>query len=167
MRVTFFQDKCKSGSSSKFFGICDDSDYQRAPAYLDENESNQSERIGKVNNSGSKIIEFFAIDNCVELLRPDGRMQNRCDGLLRFDNILIFVELKSRYKRWLGKGREQLTETIHRFEEEHGISSFKEIKAYSCNNIRPRTTTNHMAAIQKFKDSTGLILRVEQEILIT
>ena len=167
MHVNFFEERCKSESNSRYFGICDDPEAARTPAYLDEDELNNQNWIGKVSNSSSETIEFFAIDNCVKLLRPGGEIQNRCDGLLRFDNKLIFVELKSGKHGWLGKGRKQLTQTINRFKEEYNISSFNKVKAYLCNNMRPRATSNHKIEIQKFKDETGLILRVEQEIRIT
>ena len=165
MPVDFFSAACKSESSLAEFGICDDPPPPNTPAYVDEDTSNKQKWITKVNNSSLKPIEFFAIDNCVALSKPEGGAQRRCDGLLRFDNTLIFVELKSGTYGWLDKGRKQLTETIERFREEvHG--SVMEVKAYVCNNMRPCTTGNHMTEIQKFKDDTCLILQIKQEIAI-
>lgn len=168
MSVSFFKDSCKSESSAQQIGICDDPPPSNNPAYLDE--ENTIKWIGKINNINLKFIEFYAIDNCVTLLRADGNMESRCDGLLKFGNNLIFVELKSRdapAKKWLKKGREQLTETINRFKAEHDISFFDKIEAYVCNNVKPLAASGHAVNIQKFKDDTGLILRGQQEILIT
>ena len=165
MPVNFFSAACKSESSVAEFGICDDPPPANTPAYIDEDTSNKPKWIAKVNNSSLKPIKFFAIDNCVELLKPGGGAQRRCDGLLRFDNTLIFVELKSGAQGWLGKGREQLTETIERFRAEVN-GSFTEVKAYVCNTMRPRTAESHKTEIAKFKNDTGLILQIKQEISI-
>ena len=165
MPVDFFSAACKSKSSVAEFGICDDPSPPNTPAYVDEDTSNKQKWIATVNNSSLKPIEFFAIDNCVRLSKPGGGAQCRCDGLLRFDNTLIFVELKSGMRGWLGKGREQLTETIERFRVED-TTSFEEVRAYLCNSMRPRAAQNHMPEIAKFKKATGLILRIKQEISI-
>lgn len=167
MSVSFFKDSCKSESSAKQIGICDDPAPSNNPAYLDE--ENTKRWVGKVNNINLKLIEFYAIDHCVNLLKPDGKMQRRCDGLLKVESNLIFIELKSRdapTRKWLKEGREQLTETINRFRVEHDISSFDKIEAYVCNNVKPLAASGHAVNIQKFKDDTGLILRGQQEILI-
>lgn len=165
MPVDFFSAACKSESSLAEFGICDDPPPPNTPAYVDEDTSNKQKWIAKVNNSSLKPIEFFAIDNCVELSKPEGGAQRRCDGLLRFDNTLIFVELKSGTHGWLGKGRKQLTETIERFRAEV-TGSFTEVKAYVCNNMRPRAAESHKIEMARFKNDTGLILRIKQEISI-
>jgi len=116
--------------------------------------------IAKINNLNQENVVFYAIDNCVTVLRPDGKDESRCDGVLSYANKLIFVELKSRKsKKWFKKGREQLTTTINYFRLNHDVTTFKKIEAYVCNNLRPLAHVGQAANIQKFKDETGFILK--------
>ncbi len=162
MSINYFSN-CKSSSSSKEFGICDNAAPATTPAFL--NEDFPSSWIGIVNNTNEIEITFNAIDNCIEILREDGKMDKRCDGLLSYGNNLIFVELKEREGgQWIKTGRNQLTATINRFKQEHDISTFDSIKASICNSLRPQFNSGHFENIQKFKDDTGYILSTKQRI---
>lgn len=112
MPINFFQAHCKSSSNKKIFGVCDD--VPNSPAYIDETTS--LKWIAIVSNAKEKEIEFYAIDNCLDIRRPNGDMESRCDGVLTDDKKLIFVELKERESgQWFKKGREQLTTTLNIF----------------------------------------------------
>jgi hypothetical protein len=160
MPINFFQDHCRSESSQHEFGLCDDPPPSSDPAYIDEN--NTADWIAIVKNTDKSPVQFYAIDNCVEMLRPDGSMASRCDGVLSYqDNSqLIFVELKSRRSgQWFKKGREQLTSTINKFKAEYDINMYCKVEAYVCNNLRPHAHSGQAENIQRFKDQTGLILK--------
>lgn len=165
MPIDFFQDKCKTTSNILKFGLCDDPSPSTGPAYIDEGQPEKW--IGIVNNPKLKSVDFFAIDNCVEVNKPDGRQDSTCDGLLRFENSLVFTELKEREGgKWLKKGREQIANTIRRFKDEVDESQYDNVEAYVCNSLRPLVNSGHAISIQMFKDETGYVLHPQQEINI-
>ena len=165
MPIDFFEKKCKSTSNKIEFGLCDDPPPAENPAYIDENDV--SKWIGIVKNSTNKQIEFIAIDACIEIRRPDGKLESRCDGLLSFDNNLIFVELKAREGgQWLKKGSEQLTITINIFKSHYDITKYNDVYGNVCNSLRPQSHFGHAANIQQFYDETGLILKGDRTIEI-
>ncbi len=163
MSIDYFTNSCKTSSNKVKFGLCDDPPPLSNPAYIDEKEP--AKWIGIVKNSEEKNVDFFAIDNCVDIRRDDGTMDSRCDGVLSYEDKLIFVELKERDGgQWLKKGREQLTATINRFKQEVDVSKFSSIKGYVCNSLRPQSHTGQANNIQKFKDDTGYNLFGKQDI---
>lgn len=164
MPIDYFKN-CKTISKKMRFGLCDDQPPVSNPAYIDENDTEKW--IGIIDNTVEREIIFNAIDNCIDVRRPDGSMDSRCDGVLSYNNNLIFVELKEREGgQWLKKGREQLTATINRFRQECDISEFSDIEGYVCNSLRPRAHLGQTENIQKFKDDTGFILKGKQTIII-
>ena len=92
MPIDFFKEHCKTHSNKDKFGLCDDPPLSENPAYIDE--ENTTDWIGIVDNTPKKEIDFFAIDRCVDVLRLDGEMESRCDGMLRYNSTIVFVELK-------------------------------------------------------------------------
>ncbi|CAM3433633.1 hypothetical protein ABF190_000976 [Flavobacterium psychrophilum] len=165
MPIDFFENKCKSTSNKIEFGLCDDSSPAENPAYI--NEDDDSKWIGIVKNNTNKEIEFIAIDSCIDIRRPDGKLESRCDGLLSFDTNLIFVELKSREsKKWFKTGREQLTNTIRIFKDNYDISKYNSISGNVCNGLRPQSHAGQATNIQQFFDETGLILKGDRTIKI-
>lgn len=165
MPIDFFKPSCKTESDSNEFGLCDDPPPITEPAYIDENDS--SKWIAIIKNSEQKTVRFYAIDNCVSILKPDGNMESRCDGLLLYSNNLIFVELKSRKGgQWLKKGRIQLTTIVKIFQSENDITDYDKAEAYVCNNLRPISHIGQASNIQKFKDETGLILKGKNTITL-
>lgn len=165
MLINFFQDCCKTESNKLEFGLCDDIDNPHA--YIDEFDNKRW--IGIVENPDGKKIEFFAIDNCIEIKKPNGTDQSTCDGVLKENSNLIFIELKERKtgkSRWFKKGREQLTSTIEVFKQNNDISNYTSVKAFICNKLRPLSHSGKAANIQKFYDDTGFILKDQQKITI-
>ena len=164
MPIDYFSN-CKTTSNKQEFGLCDDQPPASNPAYIDEIDS--LKWIAKVKNKENKEINFNAIDNCIDIRRDDGTMDSRCDGLLSFENDLIFIELKERKGRgWLKKGREQLTATILRFKQECDITKFSNVKGFVCNSLKPLTHSGQFTNIQKFKDCTGFKLEGKANIEI-
>jgi hypothetical protein len=169
MPINFFDAGCKTESNRVKFGLCDDPPnppLPDTPAYIDEHDS--SKWIGIANNPTTKDVDFYAIDNCVTILKADGvSNESRCDGLLHFDNTILFVELKMRGSSgWLSKARSQLTITIGKFEEDNNLTDFDKVEAYACNGLKPSANQGNNIELQKFKDDTGLIMYAQQDIHI-
>lgn len=60
-------------------------------------------------------VNFVPVDHCIELRKADGKMDNRCDGCLFYEDTIIFVELKQRKSKgsqWIKDGEQQLRSTI-------------------------------------------------------
>lgn len=162
MPIDYFAN-CKTNSSKIEFGLCDNPSPSLNSAYIDENTP--TKWIGIVNNSAEKNIQFNAIDNCIDIRKENGKMDSRCDGILSYENNLIFIELKEREGgQWFKKGREQLTATINRFKQEHNITNFTSIKANVCNSLRPNSHSGQFENIQRFKDDTGFNLEGKRKI---
>jgi hypothetical protein len=167
MPINFFEEACKTSSSLLYFGLCDDPPPATSPAYIKEEEVEPKNWIATVFNGAEKEVAFYAIDHCIEILRPNGDLESRCDGLIHFENKLKFVELKDRASSgWLKKGREQLTTTINIFSANHSINAYDEVEAYVSNKQKPLANTGNSVQIQQFKDDTTLILRVQSDISI-
>lgn len=167
MSIDFFKRVCKFTSNKNEFGLCDDPSPSANPAYIDEVDA--SKWIGEVKNLEEKQFDFYAIDHCIDLLKPNGKMDSRCDGLLHHDNSLIFVELKQRKikgSEWIKDGRKQLKITIDHFKTNHDIKSFEKVVAYVCNRYKPKVNMGHSVQLQMFKDETGFILRAQKSIII-
>ena len=162
MPINYFE-LCQYHSSQDRFGLCDDPPPESNPAYIDE--TNNEKWIGIVNNPENKHVQFNAIDNCIDIRRPDNTMDSRCDGVLSYNSSIIFVELKERAGgKWLKKGREQLTATINRFKQESDMKEFDSVQGYVCNSLRPLSSKGQFESIQRFKDDTGYLLFGKQEI---
>jgi hypothetical protein len=97
-------------------------------------------------------------------------MDNRCDGMLTYNNHLIFVELKTRKSensKWVGKGEEQLKNTINVFIANHDLAIYKSKKAYIANNKKPNFQSSQITRMDKFKDETGFRLIIQNTIEIS
>lgn len=165
MRFDFFQESCSSVSSKKIFGLCDDTPPPSKPAYIKEEEGEAW--IGVVNNSSELECTFHAIDNCVELRDYENQLESTCDGLLEFENNLIFIELKeARSSGWFQKGVSQIKNTILLFKKEQNIEDWNSVSAYICNSQFPKANVQRSSSLEKFKDETGIILKDERFITI-
>ena len=165
MPINYLKPECRSESSKPRFGVCDDPPPASNPAYIDENSP--VKWIAIVNNPNNHNVYFYAIDNCVDVFRPNGGMESRCDGVLQEGSRLIFIELKKRESgQWLKKGREQLTTTIVLFKQNHNMAEFTSVEAYVCNSLRPNFYSGQAGNMQQFKNDTGYILRGQQIVNI-
>ena len=168
MPVDFFTQGNKATSDKELFGIRDDSQgANKTPAYIDD--SNMDNWIAVVHNQNGKLIDFYAIDCCVEWYLPNGDQAKTCDGMLAYNERrnIIFVELKDRkpsYKQWRIKAEEQLKSTIAGFRQYHNTEGVS-IKAYTCNK-QALFDAGELEFLERFKDETGVTLRVFREIEI-
>lgn len=168
MPVDFFTQGRKGTSDKELFGICDDSDGRdKKPAYLDC--SDPDKWIAIVHNQSNKSIDFFAIDGCVEWCLDNGDIAKVCDGMVAYNenHNIVFVELKDRNpqnKQWKIKAEKQLKSTIECFRSNHNTDGVM-MKAYVCNK-QALFDEGVEEYLEKFKDETGVTLRVFREIEI-
>ena len=103
-------------------------------------------------------------------------MFKRCDGILKYDNNIHFVELKNRYdiptytnnmgqivSSWYDKGFEQLIESISQFILHHNKTEYIFGDCYICNKQVFRRSS--MVKVANFKNITALILENDGLIL--
>jgi hypothetical protein len=158
---------CKTQSSNKKFGLCDDAPPPHKPAYIDEN--NGANWIAVVVNEQRKEVTFTAIDHCVEIRREDSTMDKRCDGFLTFENHVIFVELKARGatgNEWVKDGEAQLKSSIGHFMDTEDSKSYTIKKAYIANSQHPKFKQTQALRMNKFLKDTGYVLRIENRIIL-
>ncbi len=165
MPIDFFQETCKTESHARQFGLCDNPPPAEDPAYIDE--TNSSAWTAEIQNINEVKVEFYAVDHCVEVRRPNAGRAKRCDGILKYNNNLTFVELKDRGTgNWISGGRKQLTETVYFVRDNHDITAYTNIDARICNKQRPLAITSNTNEIQNFKDDTGFLLTIDRTIII-
>lgn len=153
-------------SRKEEFGLCDDELQPKNPAYI--NEMSPSTWIGIVDNPNLELVGFYGIDHCLILKSCEGEgTQKECDGLLHYNNELIFVELKDRqYRGWAKTACRQLADTISYFKRTSSLEKFNKVRAYVCNKQRPVFNANYNCHIQEFKDETGIQLNIQQRICL-
>ena len=172
MSIKFFDDAHKSCSSKKQFGLCDDITNPivlRCPAYISEDEGvRHTDWVAEVTNNYEFFVEFFPVDNCISILRPDGNEDNKCDGLLKYNRVLFFVELKNRFARhgWVAEAYNQLKTTIEHYSQHHELSDFETVEAYICNQQRPAAVVAANSERQKFENDTGIRLFIDRNIVL-
>lgn len=165
MSEKFKEEKCQNISNSKKFGICDDPPPAQNPAYIDETDG--SKWIAVVENEDRYAVTFTAIDNCIEILRPDGKMSRRCDGMLTFNSTVIFVELKDRDAQgnaWVEDALPQLKSSIQDFEKTDMADIFSRKLAYIANKQHPRFKSTQQSRMDAFFDDTNYVLRIQGRI---
>lgn len=167
----FFQNACLTQSNHKKIGLCDDTCIQGQPenaAYIDEN--NGCNWIAAIDNYHKDLIKFYTIDHCVEFPPSQtGEVSKRCDGVLVCNNIIAFVELKSRNEmgaNWVKDAEKQLIATIVKFKESGSNEIFKEKRAYIVNNRRPKSKTSQAIRMENFFAKTNHILFIKARIAL-
>lgn len=164
--INFFPKEYITSCRKRRFGVCDPPASEEK-AYIAVREGENW--IAVVDNYYQTEVKFVPIDHCIELLRPDGKMDNRCDGCLYYEKTIIFVELKERNMKgadWIKDAEEQLRHTIKRFEDEKESTAFKVKKAYIANSARPRFRSGQTVRLENFFAETKYVLRIENTIEI-
>ncbi|MFR9625583.1 MAG: hypothetical protein SNI36_06270 [Rikenellaceae bacterium] len=113
------------------FGLCDNQPPAKTPAYIDS--TTREIWIAEINNTNGINIDFYAIDNNVVLYRPDRSFAKRCDGMLKYQSKIHFIELKDRGSKCVRKGRRQIEETIEHFAINHPDEQSLLSDCYICN----------------------------------
>ena len=167
MSINFFKESCQCKTDQPRFGLCDEPSPSNDPAYIDIDVSNQETKwIAIVENTNKIEVIFTAIDNCIEIEESDGK---RCDGMLTYQNRIIFLELKERNytnRIWIDEGEQQLENTINLFSKNYDMANYKSKKAYIANRRKPNFQYAHKDRMQKFRNKTGFRLSIENTIII-
>jgi hypothetical protein len=166
MSINFFDANCQSQTNQYKFGLCDDPNEDPAYIHIDD----CSKWIAIVENNQEIEVIFTAIDKCIEILRSDGKMDSRCDGMLTYNNNIIFVELKERNYRnsvWIDDGDEQLRKTIAVFINHNNLAIYKSKMAYIANSKKPQFQYSHTERMQKFRTDTGFRLIIQNTIKVS
>lgn len=101
--------------------------------------------------------------------KSDGR---RCDGMLTYQDCIIFVELKERKGKrsrdWVNDGGERLSNTIDVFKNNHGIKHYKVKIAYIANSKHRgyESETSQRERITTFQNQKGFRLKIKRTIEI-
>lgn len=163
---SFFISSKQYVSNKQTFGLCDKEPPPHLPAYLDEN--NGIEWIAVVANFYQSSVRFVALDNCITLLRADGKQDKCCDGMLSYNSTVIFVELTTRTDdpQWRIEKYKQLCTTIKHFENTKDASTYKIKKAYIANSSRPKFKSSYGTQTNRFLSETGYVLRIQNRIEI-
>lgn len=154
----------KQNTKASEFGLCDDNDKSKTPAYMDKKEKKKWTAI--VSNKENKEVEFVAIDHCPEYDKlVDGAQ--RCDCALLIEQQVIFVELKQRgYGGWTSEGVKQLKSTIEVFKSCQNTNGVTIKEAYISNSLRPKPSKNHLQTKDTFFEETGYNLKIQRNIVI-
>jgi hypothetical protein len=162
MIIDFEKEACQQTIQAKHFGICDDLPQQ--PAYTDTTDS--SKWIATVENEPEFEITFTAIDNCIEIRRANGDMDNRCDGMLTYEDNIIFVELKSVRSEWITSGLAQLERTIQHFMDNYDMNTIRHKRAFLCNKKHPQFQVIEHSAKQQFFQKYKVRINIQAIIKI-
>lgn len=165
MSINFCKTECQTHSDKKLFGLCDNPPPAKNPAYIDEDDG--AKWIAVVNNEYLYDVTFTAIDNCIEIIKEDGKMAKRCDGVLTYDCSIIFVELKERGaigNQWVTDAEKQLRTTISYFEQTEKAEDYKKKMAYIANSEHPKFKSSQARRMDQFFTDIGYILRIENRI---
>lgn len=164
--IDFFPTEHISASRKRRFGVCDPPASEEK-AYIAESQGENW--IAIVDNYYELHIKFVPIDHCIDLRKPDGNMDNRCDGCLFYEKTILFVELKQRNikgSQWIKDAELQLRSTIKHFENGAQAAGFNNKKAYIANSAKPRFRSGQSARMEMFFSETGYVLEIKNTIEI-
>lgn len=167
MSLNFMDAGCQTHSSRKKFGLCDDPPPAINPAYIDE--ANGAKWIAVVINEYEYCCTFTAVDNCIDVRKTNGKPDKRCEGILSYNDTVIFVELKQRGAYgtdWVKTAEEQIRITVGHFELTDAAAEFTKKKAYIANSEQPKFKESQTNRMEKFAEETGYILRIVNRIVL-
>lgn len=166
MSIDFCKIECQTRTQEKRFGIYDAED--KSPAKITFVEEDAWNAI--VINDNSKSILHTAIDNCIDIRRDNGDMDNRCDCMLTVEDTLILLELKNKRDSWQSEGLAQIEATIKRMKNESHqfYNEFKKRKAIVANrkNQFPMFYESNKEQREYFMKEYKTRIQFEAEIVI-
>jgi len=161
--IDFFLNQCQETDIRDIeFGICDDKN--NTPAYVDR--ENHEKWIAVVDNPNQRNIRFTAIDNCIEILRPDGTMDSRCDTMIDYENNIVFIELKDERRAWISEGLDQIEATLIRFIENHNLNEFKHKRAVVANKKHRKFAVLENEQSRRFFDKYKVRISAQAHVVI-
>lgn len=167
MSFNFSGEKCQGKTNKKLFGLCDAPPPAKTPAYLDE--KNGGQWIAVVANEDRYEVTFTAIDHCINTVKEDGKMAQRCDGMLTYNSTVTFIELKERKglgAKWVKDAEKQLRTSIDYFEDTDDAEEYTVKKAYIANSEHPKFKESQIRRMEQFFVDTGYVLRIQNRIIL-
>lgn len=182
---------CGDEIVSNRFGISDEDSNSRLPAkVLIDNDHRWDFTVINPKNIPTS---FKAVDFCIEIFRTgnyslgnenreisefasaDSDLVNkgwikRCEGFLRFDEKILFTEIKNRTKGdWLKDAREKFEETILSFKEHHPDYASQLLNPIVANKSFSRNKVHQNEMVQKkiLKIKVGLELKIQSSYTIS
>lgn len=162
MSINFYEARCQSATNATLFGLCDNED--TTPAKIEH--THKDKWNATVINPTQKRITHTAIDNCIEILRANGEMDNRCDSLLTYTENIIFIELKNKGADWKIDGVNQVEVTINNFIDNHNLSEIKHKRAFVANRRHPNFHAIENEQTTRFWEKYRVRLNIASEINI-
>lgn len=128
----------------------------------------ESEKIAYVSNGYARLVQFIPIDHNVIVKDNNGNECSQCDGMLHVAETkdLIFVELKTKGKKWIPEAIAQLESTINHFASQHTVSDFKYRRAYAANSQHPHFNYSMKEACAAFHTRTKFRLNIMNKIVL-
>lgn len=162
MTIDFEQSQCQTSTTSHVFGLCDKEDNDPAYISYDNNETWNA----TVQNECGINVTFTAIDNCIDILRPNRDMESRCDGMLTYPDNIVFVELKNQRANWISDGIEQLEATIDIYKDNDNLMAVRKRRAVVANRKHPHFHEIENETMQKFFSKNKVRLHIGSTIKI-
>ncbi len=166
MKVEFLKADCQTTTNERKFGLYDAEDKTPIKVHLtDEDKWNAT-----VLNSESKNVLVTAIDNCIDIIRPNGEMDNRCDCMLTYDTTILFIELKNKRDSWQSEGLAQIENVVNVMIEESPefYNAFTKRKAIVANRKHqfPSFHQSNIEHRQHFSSKYKMRIQFEAEIVV-
>jgi hypothetical protein len=179
---------CSSRIDNNRFGISDAEANMQLPAKV--LIANDHLWDFAVSNPNRLEVLFKAIDYCVDIYRTGtydlanenrnpanfssvntyhagAQLIKRCEGLIQFNDKILFIEIKRRPRgNWLSDAREKFEETILSFKEHHPLLSGQIIEPIVSNMLFNRAHQSEMVQKRMLKDKVGLDFKIQQSISI-
>jgi hypothetical protein len=166
MSVEFFKEDCRYSTNEMKFGLYDAENSSSVRIKLtDEDIWNAT-----VLNSTGKNILVTAIDNCVDIFRQNGEMDNCCDCMLTYDTTILFIELKNKRNFWQSEGLAQIENVVKIMIAEipDYYNNFKKRKAIVANRRHrfPAFQESNPEQRQLFWSKYKMRIQFETEIIV-
>ncbi len=166
MSIDFLKADCQNTTNEIRFGLYDAEDQTPVEIKLtDEDVWNAT-----ILNNDSKSILITAIDNCIDVFRPNGEMDNRCDCMLTYDTTILFVELKNKRDSWQSEGLAQIENIVKIMVAENPdfYNGFTKRRAIVANRKHqfPAFQESNLEQRQYFSSKYKMRIQFEAEIII-
>jgi len=149
---------CKTVTTERRFGIIDDISDDQLPAFLQLFKDDEWDlTVEKASDEVNEVL-FKAIDKCMVFPPPAGsKIKNKiCEGMLVFNDYLIFIEIKYRTSSgYKVDSVEKFERTIQVFKASHGLEKYNNRIAVVCNSSKlvPATEDFSLTDKDKFYDA--------------
>lgn len=169
MKVNFFaqQHRREPVKCDKVLGVCDPDGV--ACAYTTTNYDCGDKWCATIRNPESKGVLFVAVDKNIDIRKPNGEQESRCDGMVYVPETkeLAFVELKDyRVGGYISSAETQLMKTLEYFLANHYYRDYTNRRAFACNPTHPNFAFSARQRIKEFYNVTHFRLMPQAVITL-